>query len=100
MEHKITRAGHRVAELESDARFRHRWLTQHPDLARRIEHTQRELRRLDDPIGVELLERVEALAPEPPVTSPHLERTDIARLRAHLDRLQQTRDIEPPGLSL
>jgi AAA domain len=100
VEHKITRAGHRVAELESDTRFRHRWLTQHPDLARRIEHTQRELRHLDDPIGVELLERVEALAPEPPVTSPHLERTDIARLRAHLDQLQQTRDIEPPGLSL
>jgi hypothetical protein len=99
LDRKITRAEQRVSALAGDARFCHRWLAQRPDLTRRIEHTQRELRRLDDPIGVDL-ERVEAMAPEPPVTSPHLERSDIARLRAHLDRLQQTRDIEPPGLSL
>jgi conjugative relaxase-like TrwC/TraI family protein len=101
IDRNITRAENRVAELESEVRFRYRWLAENPNLARRIQDTQRELQRLDDPIGVELEERLEA------VLQPHLEQTprgvdntDIARIRRHLDRLQHSREIEPPGLSL
>jgi conjugative relaxase-like TrwC/TraI family protein len=101
LDRKITQAEHRVGELEGEARFRDRWLAEHPELARRIEHTQRELRRLRDPIGVELLKRVEALRqPEAPQPSQALEHDDIARIRRHLDRLQRDRGVEPPGLSL
>jgi hypothetical protein len=56
----IARADHRVADLESQAVFRGRWLAEHPQLARRVEHVQRELQRLDDPIRAELLDRLEA----------------------------------------
>ena len=100
VDRRITRAEHRVGELESDARFRDRWLAEHPDLARRIEHAQRELRRLDDPIGVELLERVEAVMREPVAATAWLERPELARIRERLDRVERPRDIEPPGLSL
>ncbi|MGH9214943.1 MAG: MobF family relaxase [Acidimicrobiales bacterium] len=101
LDRQITQAAHRVAELESQGRFRRRWLNEHPDLARRIDHTQRELLRLDDPLSVELLEQVKA-EPQPkvPQTSQVLEHSDIARIRRHLDRLQRDRQIEPPGLSL
>jgi conjugative relaxase-like TrwC/TraI family protein len=101
LDRRITKAEHRVAELETDARFRQRWLAEHPELDRRIQHTQRELRRLDDPIGVELDERLEALLlPSPDRVSHRVERAGIARIRQHLDRLQHNREIEPPGLSL
>ena len=69
LDRRITRAEHRVAELETDARFRQRWLAQHPELDRRLQHAQRELRRLDDPIGVELDERLEALLLPVPTAS-------------------------------
>ena len=95
------RAEHRVAELETDARFRQRWLAEHPELARRLQHAQRELRRLDDPMGVELDERLESLPqPSPDRITQAVERAGIARIRQHLDRLQHNREIEPPGLSL
>jgi conjugative relaxase-like TrwC/TraI family protein len=101
LDRTTTRAEHRVAELESEGRFRHRWLTDRPDLARRIEHTQRELRRLDDPISVELEERLHALVdPGLEHASPGREHAGIPRIRQHLDRLQHRREIEPPGLSL
>jgi conjugative relaxase-like TrwC/TraI family protein len=101
VDRKITPVGHRVAELESDARFRYRWLGDHPDLARRIQHTQRELQRLDDPMGVELEERLEAvLQPVLERGEREVENADIARIRRHLDRLQHSREIDPPGLSL
>jgi hypothetical protein len=101
LDRRITRAEHRVAELETDARFRLRWLAQHPELDRRLQHAQRELRRLDHPMGVELEERLESLLqPGPDRVAQSVERADITRIRHHLDRLQHSREIEPPGLSL
>jgi hypothetical protein len=100
LDRKITRAENRVAELESEARFRYRWFAEHPELARRVECTRRDLLRLDDPITAELLDRLEAVS-QPGISdiSPAAERADIARIRARLDRLQQ-RSIDPPALSL
>jgi conjugative relaxase-like TrwC/TraI family protein len=101
LDRRITRTEHRVAELETDARFRQRWLAEHPELDRRLHHAQRELRRLDDPTGVELDERLESfLHPDPDRVTPSIARADITRIRYHLDRLQHSREIEPPGLSL
>jgi conjugative relaxase-like TrwC/TraI family protein len=101
LDRRITRAEHRVAELETDARFRQRWLAEHPELDRRLQHVQRELRRLDGPIGVELVERLETLLlPGPHRVPQGVERADITRIHQHLDRLQHSREIEPPGLSL
>jgi conjugative relaxase-like TrwC/TraI family protein len=98
---RITGVGDRVAELETDARFRRRWLAEHPELARRLQHAQRGLRPLDVPIGAELEERLDALLhPGPDRDAQGVERAGIARIRQHLDRLQQSREIEPPGLSL
>jgi hypothetical protein len=101
LDRKIIRAEHRVAGLECDARFRQRWLAEHPEAARRLQHTQRELRGLGDSIGVEREERLEAVL-ERGLKSPgwDVENADIARIRRQLDRLQQGREIEPPGLSL
>ncbi|HET6835354.1 MAG TPA: MobF family relaxase [Acidimicrobiales bacterium] len=100
LDRKVTRSEQHVAEVESHARFRHRWLNEHPELARRIAHTQRELQRLHDPIGAELLDHVDAVMQEPVVPSPNLERPDIARIRERLDRLEHQRGIDPPALSL
>jgi conjugative relaxase-like TrwC/TraI family protein len=101
LDRRITRAEHRVAELETDALFRRRWRAEHPELDRRLQHAQRELRRLDDPRGVELQERLESLLrPYPDRVTQDVERADTARVRQHLDRLQHSREIEPPGLSL
>jgi hypothetical protein len=101
LERRITRADHRVAELETDARFRRRWLAQHPELDRRIQHAQRELRRLDDPIGAELLDQLESIGrADAPAAVQVLEHDDITKVRERLDRLQRTRAIEPSGLSL
>jgi hypothetical protein len=101
LDRSITRADQRVAELETDAWFRRRWLADHPELDRRIQHAQRELRRLDDPMGVELEERLwSLLQPGPDPVAQGVERADITRIRRHLDRLQHSREIEPPGLSL
>jgi conjugative relaxase-like TrwC/TraI family protein len=101
LDRRITTARHRVAELETDARFRQRWIAEHPQLARRLEHIQRDLRLLDDPMGAELEERLEALLhPGRGSVAQRVERADIARIRQHLDRLQHSREIEPPGLSL
>jgi predicted Zn-dependent protease len=61
LDRRITRAEHRAAELETDARYRQRWLAEHPELDRRLQQARRELRRLDDPMGVELEERPETL---------------------------------------
>ena len=38
---QIVRAEHRVAGLEDYGRFRQRWLAEHPEAARRIQHTTR-----------------------------------------------------------
>jgi hypothetical protein len=101
LDRRITRAEHRVAELETDARFRRRWLAQHPELDRRLQHAQRELRRLDDPIGVELDERLESLLQRgSDRVTPGVEKAGITRIHQHLDRLQHSPEIEPPGLSL
>jgi conjugative relaxase-like TrwC/TraI family protein len=101
LDRSITTARHRVAELETDARFRQRWIAEHPQLTRRLEHIQRELRLLDDPMSAELEERLEALLhPGPDSVAQGIERAGIARIRQHLDRLQHSREIEPPGLSL
>jgi hypothetical protein len=101
LDRRITTAEQRVAELDTDARFRRQWLAKHPELRRRIQHAQQELRRLDDPIGVELDERLESvLQPGPDRVAQGVERPNITRIRQHLDRLQHSREIEPPGLSL
>jgi len=101
LDSRITRAEHRVTELETGARFRQRWLAEHPDVDRRLQHAQRELRRLDDPIGVELDEHLEAfLLPSPDRVTQGVERAGITRIRQHLDGMQHNREIEPPGLSL
>jgi hypothetical protein len=61
---------------------------------------QRELQRLDDPIGAELLDRLDAIGRDAPATSRALEHNDLATVRERLDRLQRARAVEPPGLSL
>jgi conjugative relaxase-like TrwC/TraI family protein len=101
LDRRIARAEHRVADLESQAAFRLRWLAEHPDLARRVEHVQRDLRRLDDPIRAELLDRLEAIGRSDALAAtPALEHDDMAKVRERLDRLQRARTIEPPRLSL
>jgi conjugative relaxase-like TrwC/TraI family protein len=101
LDRRITTAERRVAELETDARFRQRWLAQHPELDRRLQHVQRELRRLDNPVGVELDEPLKALVlPGPDRVTQGIERPEITRILQHLDSLQHAREIEPPGLSL
>jgi conjugative relaxase-like TrwC/TraI family protein len=97
--HKTIRVERRVAELKGEAQFRSRWLAEHPALARRLEDSRRELQRLDDPMGVELQERLEARL-EPSLDQAPAERPGIARIQRHLDWLQRAREIEPPGLSL
>jgi len=101
LDRRIVRAEHRVADLESQAAFRSRWLAEHPDLARRVEHVQRELQRLDDPIRAGLVDRLEAISRSDALGATQaLEHDDSAKVRERLDRLQRTRNIEPPGLSL
>jgi hypothetical protein len=101
LDRRINRAEHRLAELETDARFRQRWLAEHPELDRRLQHAQRELRRIDDPTGVELDERLDALRhPSANRVAQGVERADAARIRQHLDRLEDSREIEPVGLSV
>jgi hypothetical protein len=52
-------------------------------------------------MGVELEERLEAvLQPVLERGEREVENADIARIRRHLDRLQHSREIDPPGLSL
>ncbi|MGH9289380.1 MAG: MobF family relaxase [Acidimicrobiales bacterium] len=101
LERGIARAQHRVADLQSQAAFRDHWLADHPDLARRVEHVQRELRRLDDPIHAALLDRLDAISARvAPAPARALECDDISKIRERLDRLERARAIEPPGLSL
>jgi hypothetical protein len=101
LDRRIAAAGHRVAELDADARFRRQWLAEHPEFSRRLQHTQRELRRLDHPIGVELEQRTDpSRQQEHDRGAPDASRPNIARILDHLDRLQHSREIEPPGLSL
>src|SRR5690606_19954435 len=57
----IRRAETRVRELEGDGRFRHRWLADHPDLARRIDLTRYELQLGHDPVGADLLGQFDVL---------------------------------------
>jgi conjugative relaxase-like TrwC/TraI family protein len=100
LDRRIIRAERRVADLESQATFRGRWLDEHPELAHRLQHAQRELQRLDSPIRAELLDRVDATSrADTPEAIPVPER-DIAKIRDRLDRLERARSIEPPGLSL
>ena len=100
LDRRITRAEHRLADLKTHARFRQRWLAEHPELDRRLQHAERELRRLDDPIGVELVERLETLLPGPDRVLEGVERAGITPIHQRLDRLQNSRQVEPPGLSL
>jgi hypothetical protein len=89
LDRRIVRAEHRVADLESQAPFRHRWLAEHPELARRVEYVPRVLDRL---AGIN--------RGDPPVATKALEHDDIAKVLERLDRLERPRTIEPPGLSL
>jgi conjugative relaxase-like TrwC/TraI family protein len=99
LDRRIARAEQHVAELHTEARFRDRWLVEHPELGRRIQQTQRELQRIDDPFGLELLDQVEAMVQDPAATDATRERPEIVRLLKRLDRLEHGRGIEPPGLS-
>jgi hypothetical protein len=101
LDRRITQAEQRVADREGQAVFHGRWLTEHPDLARRVSHLQRELQRLDDPIHAELPDRLDAVhRDDAPVATRALEHDDITKVLERLDRLQRARTIEPPGLSL
>jgi hypothetical protein len=70
-----------------------------PDRADIPPNLNRELQRLHDPTGAELLDQLDALLPETPEIIQISERPDVARIRARLDQLQQ-RGIDPPALSL
>jgi hypothetical protein len=60
----------------------------------------RELRDLDNPIGVELDElRKSVLLPSAGRGTQNVERARIPRIRQHLDRMTHSGEIEPPGLS-
>jgi len=97
----IVMAEHRVADLEGQRAFRGRWLAEHPQLARRVEHARRELQRADDPTRTELLDRLDAInRDDAPVTTQSLEHTDIAKVRERLDKHQRARTMEPLALSL
>lgn len=98
LDRQITRAAHRVADLDSQAAFRRRWLAEHPDLARRVEHVQRELQRLDDPRRAELLERLDALGGRDTTAATSTLEYDgnIVGVRDRLDQLQRARRAEPP----
>jgi len=101
LDRRIARAQHRVADLDSQAAFRRRWLAEHPDLARRVEHAQRALQRLDDPISAQRLDQLETIGrSDASLATQTLEHDDIAKVRQRLDRLQRARTSEPPGLSL
>jgi uncharacterized coiled-coil protein SlyX len=101
LDRRIVVAERRVADLESQATFRQRWLAEHPELARRVAHVQRELQRFDDPMRADLLDRLDALSRgDAPVVTQVLERSGTAKVLERLDRLERARDIEPPGLSL
>jgi conjugative relaxase-like TrwC/TraI family protein len=101
LDHKIAGAERHVADLESEAAFRGRWLAEHPELARRIRHVQRELQRLDDPIHAALLDRLDLLSStDARALAQGHERDDIAKVLQRLDRLERAQTIEPPGLSL
>jgi hypothetical protein len=101
LDRRIASADHRVAVLESQAAFRSRWLAEHPDLARRVEHVQRELQPLDDLVSADLVDRLDAIGPgAEPAATRAMEHDDIAKVRERLDRLQRVRSMEPPGLSL
>jgi hypothetical protein len=72
-----------------------------PELARCIEYVQRDLQRLDGPVGAEMLYRLDAIdRRDAPVASNALEHADIGKVLERLDRLERARSIEPPGLSL
>jgi conjugative relaxase-like TrwC/TraI family protein len=99
--HRITRAEHRFADLESQATFRRRWLAEHPELAHRVDHVQRELLRLDNPARAKLLDRLDAIRVGDRLEITQVpEHDSIAKIRRRLDALERTRGIEPLGLSL
>jgi conjugative relaxase-like TrwC/TraI family protein len=101
LDRRIAGAEHRVTELETDGRLRHRWLAEHPGLARRVEHVRRELQRLDDRVGAALLDRLDTIGRSEGLgATVCTERDDIAMVRERLDELEHVRTIEPPGLSL
>jgi conjugative relaxase-like TrwC/TraI family protein len=101
LDRRIASADHRVAVLESQAAFRSRWLAEHPDLARRVEHVQRELQPLDDLVSADLVDRLDAIGRgAAPAATRAMDHDDIAKVRERLDRLQRVPSMEPPGLSL
>ena len=101
LDRKITAAERRVADLERQATFRQEWITEHPELARRVAHVQRDLQRLDDPVSAEMLDRLDAMnRGDALVVSQLPDHDNIAKVRERLDRLERARGIEPPGLSL
>ncbi|MGH9190962.1 MAG: hypothetical protein ACRDZ0_00605 [Acidimicrobiales bacterium] len=52
-------------------------------------------------MSVDIDERLDTvLQPGPARVTQGVERADITRICQHLDRLQQGRGIEPPGISL
>jgi conjugative relaxase-like TrwC/TraI family protein len=58
LDRTIARTETEIASLESAGRFRHRWLAERPEHARRVEHVRRELVRIDDPERARLLDRL------------------------------------------
>jgi AAA domain len=101
LDRRIGAAEHRVADLESQETFRQQWLAQHPELARRVSHVQRDLQDLDDPVRAATLDRLDAMnRTDPLVIGQVPDHDNIAKVLERLDRLERARDIEPPGLSL
>jgi len=102
LDRKIAAAERRVADLESQETFRQTWLAEHPELARRTSHLQRELQRLDDPVRAATLDRLDAMnRGHAVVVVSHVpDHDNIAKVVERLDRLERARGIEPPGLSL
>jgi conjugative relaxase-like TrwC/TraI family protein len=102
LDRKIAAAEWRVADLESQETFRQTWLAEHPELARRTPHLQRELQRLDDPVRAATLDRLDAMnRGHALVVVSHVpDHDNIAKVVERLDRLERARGIEPPGLSL
>jgi hypothetical protein len=102
LDRKIAAAERRVADLESQETFRQTWLAEHPELARRTSHLQREFQRLDDPVRAATLDRLDAMnRGHAVVVVSHVpDHDNIAKVLDRLDRLERARGIEPPGLSL
>ncbi|HZA78729.1 MAG TPA: hypothetical protein VE623_20320 [Acidimicrobiales bacterium] len=97
----ITRAQHRVADLQSQAAFRDHWLADHPDLADASSTSNESSNDSTTRSTPRLLDRLDAISARvAPTPARTLECHDISKIRERLDRLERARAVEPPGLSL